>query len=186
MNNNKLPLSTYLLSLAQTINLTMAVLSVSMSALVGLKLAPSLSLGTIPYGMQFATVMLCTYIASMLMQKKGRAFVFYLACIFLFSAGICGYFAVNLHSFWLLCIAHILLGVYISCANFYRFAATDNLSHNLKAKAISFVVFGGVLAAIIGPFLAQVLKNVANIAEFSLCYGVMSVFALLNVALIFV
>jgi MFS family permease len=185
MNQQKLPASTYLLTLAQTINLTMAVLSVSMSALVGLKLAPNTSLGTIPYGLQFAAVMLCTYIASMIMQKKGRAFVFYIACLFLFAAGICGYFAVSLQHFSLLCVAHILLGVYIACANFYRFAATDNLDHNLKAKAISFVIFGGVLAAIMGPFLAQVLKNVADIAEFALCYGVMSIFAILNMILIF-
>jgi MFS family permease len=184
-NNYQLPLSTYLLSLAQTINLTMAVLSVSMSALVGLKLAPNLSLGTMPYGLQFAAVMLCTYLASMLMQKKGRAFAFYIACCFLFAAGICGYFAVSLHNFYLLCLAHILLGVYISCANFYRFAATDGLNHDLKAKAISFVVLGGVLAAVLGPFLAQILKNVANMTEFSLCYAVMSFFAILNMLVIF-
>ncbi|MFM2344970.1 MAG: hypothetical protein RLZZ210_1582 [Pseudomonadota bacterium] len=183
---DKLPLSTYLLSLAQTINLTMAVLSVSIGAVVGIKLAPSIKLSTVPYGIQFLMVMLFSYLASSLMKKKGRAFTFYLACIFLFCAGIMGYLAVIKHNFIFMCIAHALLGIYISCANFYRFAATDNLSNNLKSKAISFVIFGGVLAGILGPFLAQNLKNLAGYIEFSLCYGIMSVFALLNILVIFI
>jgi MFS family permease len=182
----KLPFSTYLLSLAQTINLTMAVLSVSVGALVGSSLAPMASMGTVPYGLQFVAVMLCTYVASLLMQKKGRAFVFYIASVFLFIASMLGFFAIESHSFILICASHFFLGVYIACANFYRFAATDNLPNELKSKAISWVVLGGVFAAIIGPFLAGILKDPwPNYQDFSLCYAVMSVFAVLNVFVIF-
>jgi hypothetical protein len=51
-----LPPSTYLLALAQSINLTAAVLSVTVSALVGMRLAPNEVWGTAAYGFQFAMV----------------------------------------------------------------------------------------------------------------------------------
>ncbi|KAB7629123.1 MFS transporter, partial [Verminephrobacter sp. Larva24] len=140
----RLPWSIYLLTLAQAFNLTAAVISVTIAALVGAKLAATAALGTIPYGIQFAAVMLFTYPASMLMRRHGRRIVFSLGAVFLISAGLLGYSAVTQESFLLLIVAHGLLGIYIACANFYRFAAVDDLPPEAKARAISWVVAGGV------------------------------------------
>jgi MFS family permease len=183
----QLPSSVYLLLFAQTINLTMAVLSVTVGALAGLKLAPTVGLATVPYGLQFLGVMLFTYVASFLMRRKGRAFVFHMASIFLLVAGASGYLALQWHRFDLMCMSHFCLGLYIACANFYRFAATDGLEVAVKSRAISLVVFGGVLAAVIGPFLATHLRQpVEHYAEFALCYAVMACFAVFNSVLVFV
>lgn len=183
----KLPSSVYLLLFAQTINLTMAVLSVSVGALAGLRLAPTAGLATVPYGLQFLGVMLFTYVASFLMRQKGRAFVFHMASIFLLVAGGLGYIALQWNRFDVMCLSHFFLGLYIACANFYRFAATDGLDPAVKSRAISLVVFGGVLAAVIGPFLATHLRNpVEHYTEFALCYAAMACFALFNSALVFV
>jgi biotin transporter BioY len=59
-----LPFRTYLYFLAQSINLTTAVMSVAMAAIVGASLTPSLWLSTVPYGFQFLFVMLMTVPAS--------------------------------------------------------------------------------------------------------------------------
>lgn len=186
-NNNiiffELPWSTYLLTFAQAINLTCAVIAVTIAALVGTKLAATPALGTIPYGIQFASVMLCTYPASMLMRKFGRRTVFLVAAVFLICSGVIGYCAVQKGNFLLLVAAHGVLGIYIACANFYRFAAVDNLSSNIKAKAISLVVAGGVLAAIIGPIIASSLRNIAGFVDFSLCYASFCVLGLLSLVL---
>jgi hypothetical protein len=185
-SRKKLPSSVYILLFAQTINLTMSVLAVSVGALAGLSLAPSAGLATVPYGLQFLAVMLFTYLASSLMHRKGRAFVFHMASVFLSGAGVLGYLALQWHRFDLICVSHVLLGLYIACANFYRFAATDGLDTDVKSRAISLVVFGGVLAVFIGPFLAIHLRNpVADYAEFALCYAVMACFAVFNSVLVF-
>lgn len=167
-----LPLDTYLLTLAQALNLTCAVISVIIAALVGSHLAATPALGTVPYGVQFASVMLCTFPASMLMRRYGRRVIFSFGAVMLIIAGLVGYFAVVRSSFTWLIASHAALGVYIACANFYRFAAVDNVDSAAKPKALSLVVSGGVIAAIIGPAIATSLRVVPGFVDFSLCYAV--------------
>jgi len=178
LTRQRLPWATYLLVLGQALNLTAAVLSVTMAALVGAKLAPSLAWGTVPYGAQFAAVMIFTYPAAMFMRRYGRRWGFRIGAFALILAGAVGYRAVSSGEFALLIVAHALLGAYIACANFYRFAAVDRLDGVLKARAISLVVSGGVLAAVIGPLLASTLRVVPGEAEFALCYAVLIVLGL--------
>lgn len=177
---SKLPFATYLYFLAQSINLTTAVMSVAMAAIVGASLTPSLWLSTVPYGFQFLLVMLMTVPASRLMSRIGRKPAFLLAAIPLALAGIAGYLAVEQESFALLIVSHALLGTYIAFANFNRFAATDGLDAQLKPRAISLVVAGGVLAALTGPLLADSLKDAAGHAPFALCYAAFTGLALLS------
>ena len=120
------------------------------------------------------------------MQKIGRQKVFYFACWILLLAGITGFFAVTTSNFKLLILTHVLMGIYISCANFYRFAATDNLDDKLKPHATSFVVLGGLLAAIVAPIISTTLQHSSYAEEFSLIYGVMSIFAIINFIVIYV
>lgn len=177
---SKLPFATYLYFLAQSINLTTAVMSVAMAAIVGASLTPSLWLSTVPYGFQFLFVMLMTVPASRLMKRIGRKRAFLLAAFPLALSGVSGYLAVDRGSFALLIVAHALLGSYIAFANFNRFAATDGLDARLKPRAISLVVAGGVLAALTGPLLADRLKDAAGFAPFALCYAAFTGLALLS------
>ncbi len=174
-----LPPATYLLTIAQAVNLTCAVISVTIAALVGSHLATIPALGTLPYGTQFASVMLFTYPASMLMRRHGRRTIFSLGAVALIIAGIVGYLAIERSNFALLIWSHALLGIYIACANFYRFAAVDNVESAAKPGAISLVVSGGILAAVAGPTIANLLKTVPGFADFSLCYAV---FCILGIA----
>lgn len=180
----RLPWGVYVLSLAQALNLTAAVISVTVAALVGAQIANTPALATVPYGAQFAAVMLCTYPVSMLMRRLGRRPVFYLGALLLITSGAVGYIAVAHTSFSLLILSHVLLGSYIACANFYRFAAVDTLPEAVKARGISLVVAGGVLAAIIGPALANGLRHVVGYIDFSLCYAALCVLGLATLLLI--
>lgn len=166
-----LPRATWLLCAAQALNLTAAVIAVTIVGLVGTKLAANPALGTIPYGAQFAAVMVATYPASMLMQRFGRRVVFSVAAFFLILSGALGMYALESSSFAGLIGTHFLLGVYIACANFYRFAAVDHVDAVQRPKAISLVVAGGVLAAVIGPIVASAFRVVPGHAEFAWCYG---------------
>lgn len=166
-----LPRATYLLTLAQALNLTCAVISVTIAALVGSHLAATPALGTIPYGAQFASVMLCTFPASILMRRYGRRKIFSFGAFMLIIAGVVGYMAVVKSSFAWLIASHVALGIYIACANFYRFAAVDNVAPAAKPRAISLVVAGGVIAAVVGPAIANSLRAVPGFTDFSLCYA---------------
>jgi MFS family permease len=169
--NSTLPHRTYLYFAAQSINLTTAVMSVTMAAIVGAALAPSASLATVPYGFQFLFVMLATSPASWLMARIGRKKAFMLGAAPLLVAGASGFWAVEQHSFAGLVASHAALGIYIAFANFNRFAATDRLDPKLKPKAISLVVAGGLIAAVAGPTLTEWLRVSDGHAMFSLCYA---------------
>ena len=179
----ELPRATYLLTLAQALNLTCAVISVIIAALVGSHLAATPALGTVPYGVQFASVMLCTFPASMLMRRYGRRIIFSFGAVMLIIAGIVGYLAVVRSSFTWLIASHAALGVYVACANFYRFAAVDNVDSAAKPMALSLVVSGGVIAAIIGPAIATSLRVVPGFVDFSLCYAVFCVLGVATLAI---
>src|SRR5690606_24016779 len=102
MTATRLPFRTYLYFLAQSINLTTAVMSVTMAALVGGSLAPEPWLSTVPYGFQFLFVMLFTLPASRLMAAIGRKKSFLLASLPLAASGVVGYWAIELKQFsWL-------------------------------------------------------------------------------------
>ncbi len=166
-----LPRRTYLYFTAQSINLTTAVMSVTMAAIVGSALAPEAGLSTVPYGFQFLFLMLATYPVSRLMSRIGRKNAFMLGSIPLVMSGISGFWAVEHQHFPTLIFSHAALGVYIAFANFNRFAATDNLDQKLKPKAISLVVAGGVIAAVVGPTLTELLRDLGGYSLFSLCYA---------------
>lgn len=182
--NSKLPKYIYLYFLCQSINLTAAVISVAVAATVGNIVAEKESLATLPYGMQFLSMLLATYPVSLLMQRKGRKMGFTMGALFLIASGLTGYQAVSSNSFAMLVAAHAFLGIFTACANYYRFAAVDKLDGQIKARAVSLVVAGGLIAGILGPFISSVLREIEGFPLFSMCYGALVVLALLNLALI--
>lgn len=179
--SSTLPRRTYLYFTAQSINLTTAVMSVTMAAIVGAALAPAATWSTVPYGFQFLCLMLATYPVSRLMSRIGRKRAFMLGSIPLAVSGISGFLAVQYQHFPTLVISHSALGIYIAFANFNRFAATDNLAQNLKPKALSLVVAGGVIAAVVGPALTEWLRDIGGYPLFSLCYAAFVGLAVLSV-----
>jgi MFS family permease len=52
-----------------------------------------------------------------------------------------------------------MTGIYMAAQQFYRFAATDTASETFRPKAISYVMAGGLLSAIIGPQLVGLLAG---------------------------
>ncbi|ROR98899.1 putative MFS family arabinose efflux permease [Sinobacterium caligoides] len=181
---NQLPKYIYLYVLCQSINLTAAVISVAIAAIVGYAIAPDSSLATLPYGAQFLFLLLATYPISILMEKKGRKIAFYIGAIFLFLSGLIGFIAASNKSFMLLITAHAFLGVFSACANYYRFAATDGLEHSLKSKALSLVVAGGLLAGVIGPLISSYSRDIEGFSLFSLSYGFFMVLAVINIIIL--
>jgi len=144
-----------LLSLSQACFMTTVNINIIVTSLVGVLIAPEPWLATLPLSLMFVVSMLTTLPASLLMGRIGRKPVFVSAAgIGMFCCLIMGY-ATMLSSFMLFLVSSAGLGIATGVAQFYRYAAADNAEQNQKAKALSLVLAGGVLAAILGPSLAR-------------------------------
>ena len=147
------------LVLCQALAMTSITMLFTVAALIGAELAIDKSLATLPVALLQVAVMLTTIPASLLMQRVGRRAGFGLGtAIGLLGAGL-GVLEVMIKSFPLFCLATVLFGVFNGFAGFYRFAAADAATEAFRPQAISLVVAGGVVAAVVGPNTANWAKD---------------------------
>ncbi len=160
----------YLLAVCQALLATGNAVVVSTSALVGQTLAPD-SLATLPLFLQFVAIMSATLPASLLMRQIGRRAGFSIGAGFALTAGLLGSGAILIGSFPLFCVASIAYGVFMAFGLYYRFAAADASTPAFRPRAISYVLAGGVVAAIAGPELAKATDDLLGPALFAGSYA---------------
>lgn len=172
-----------LLASAQALFQTASVMVMTISGLVGLQLAIDKNLATLPIAMMMVAAAATMIPAAMLMQRFGRKAGFLLGTALGCAAGLTAAAAIWLHSFWLFVCANMLVGAYQGFAQYYRFAAADIASADFKSRAISWVIAGGVVAALAGPNIARVTQGIGPVPFMAsyLALFVVSVLALLIV-----
>jgi MFS family permease len=151
-----------LLAGAQALFQSVSVLMITASGIVGLQLAPDPRLATLPVAMTLLAATITMIPASLLMQRHGRKAGFLLGATLGCIAGVVAAAAVHIHSFWLFLAASILVGAYSGFAGYYRFAAADIASDALRSRAISWVVAGGVVAAVAGTNIVRVTQGLTT------------------------
>ena len=177
MNKNLL-----LLSIAQGLFLTNNVTFIAINGLVGLSLAPVSWMATLPVMGYVVGGALSTGLVAKSQQRFGRKVSFLLGLLVaLISAGI-GAWAVMHSSFLLLVIATVVAGYYSANGQLYRFAAAELCATDYREKAVSLVMAGGLMGAIIGPNLAMYTKNWLEF-PFAGAYVALAVIAMLSMAL---
>ncbi len=147
------------LALANAMLMSVNSLMVTSAAIIGSHLTANQALSTLPQALQFVAVMATTIPASLLMRRIGRKAGFLLATVVGLVGGACAVAAIYLNSFWLFCFGTLGVGVYTGFGHYYRFAATEVSAPKAKNTAISYVLAGGVVAAIVGPNLANYSKD---------------------------
>ena len=126
----------------------------SVISLAGAILAPSQAYATIPAGFLALSGILVTGIASIIMQHLGRRIGFLMGgAAGVIGSAICVYSLFD-KSFILLCVGSAILGAHQAIGMYQRLAAADAAPMESKGQAISLVMSGGVLAAIIAPTLS--------------------------------
>ena len=177
MNKNLL-----LLSIAQGLFLTNNVTFIAINGLVGLSLAPVPWMATLPVMGYVVGGALSTGLVAKSQQRFGRKVSFLLGLLVaLISAGI-GAWAVMHSSFLLLVVATVVAGYYSANGQLYRFAAAELCAPDYREKAVSLVMAGGLMGAIIGPNLAMYTKNWLEF-PFAGAYVALAVIAMLSMAL---
>lgn len=170
----------FLLSASQALFQTGTILVMTLSGMVGLKLAPEESLSTLPIAMISVGTATMMIPASLLIKKIGQRKGFMVGTILGILSGLLSFYAILSASFVLFIVGNMLVGAHQGFAQYYRFAAADAVSKHNKGKAISFVIAGGVVAAFAGPNL---VKFTQHLGTMSYAYSFISITFLSIVAL---
>ena len=152
---------------------------VSTASIVGAALAPDKGLATLPITAMVIGMWLGTLPLGMLARRFGRRFALQTGSAFGMLSGLISYSAVVGGNFWLLLVGTFCGGLYAAAHQSYRFAAADTASERYRPKVVSWVLAGGVFAAVIGPQLVIFTKDLLPPYVFAASYLGQSVCALL-------
>jgi predicted MFS family arabinose efflux permease len=173
-----------LLAIAQALYSSCIITVFATAGLVGLNIAPSPAWATLPITTFVLGAMFTTVPASLLMQKLGRK------PVFLFGAGVSiigallAVWSIVNANFQIFCFATALQGVFQATSGFYRFAAAEAADDENKSIAISWVLTGGVVAAVAGTLISNYSSDLIAPYAFAGSYAAAAILALINAAVI--
>ncbi|WP_397534768.1 MFS transporter [Roseateles sp.] len=148
-----------LLTACQGLFLTNNVCFIAINGLVGLALAPQAWMATLPVCGYVAGGALFAPLVARHQRQWGRRRAFQFGLLTAMGACALAAWAVSQRQFGLLVLATVLAGYYNANAGLYRFAAVELVPAEMKEKAISWVLAGGILGAVAGPNLASASKQ---------------------------
>jgi MFS family permease len=172
-----------LLAACQALLLTNAVTLIAVSALAGYSLTEYKALATLPSATYVVGSAISTIPASFWMRRVGRRNGFLTGGLFGLAGSVLAATAMWAASFWLLCAGTLLLGVYNAFGQYYRFAAADAAAPDFKAKAISYVLAGGLVGGIVGPEVSKHTRDLVA-PTYLATYASLFVFCLVAMAII--
>lgn len=173
-----------ILAIAQALYGAAVTAVVVTSGLIGAQLAPSASWATLPMSIVIAGTALTTFPISLMMRRTGRRTGFVVCALVGALGSLIGVYAIFQRSFELFLLGCFLVGVYQASASYYRFAAADTASPAFKPKAISWVMTGGIIAALIGTVLVMYSVDLLAPVTFAGTWVVMSLLALAGAAIL--
>ena len=146
----------FLLASCQALFMTSTSAIISTAPIVGgILLVDDKSLATLPLALQFVAMALTTIPASLYMGRFGRKVGFITGASIGACGGALGAYAIMEGNFVLFCIASLLTGSFNGFCHYFRFAAADVSTDAFRSKAISYVLAGSIIAALLGPTLAR-------------------------------
>jgi len=173
-----------LLVAAQALGAASPPIIIALGGLVGEQLASDPSLSTLPVSLHQLGLALSTLPAAWLMQRAGRRTAYLLGALLGLLSGLLAAWAISAQDFGVFCTATLLAGFYAACVQNYRFAAADLAAGSgREARAISMIMVGGLIAAIIGPQVVYWTKD-ALAAPFAGSFYSQAALALLVVPLL--
>lgn len=172
------------LAFAQLFYSSVIIMVFATSGIVGLTIAPDRSLSTLPPSAFYLGSILSTIPASFLMQRFGRKPVFMIGGAIAALASMLAVWAIINSNFWVFCLAILLHGVFQATSNFYTFAASEAAGPEDKSVAISWVLTGGVLAAILGTSTVSYTSETWAPYTYAASYIASALFALINICIV--
>ncbi len=134
-------------------------IGITMSGLVGQILAEHKALATLPAGILALTTIFVTRPASIFMQRFGRRAGFTLGALAGLAGGLVCAGGIFIGDFIVFCLGNAILGAYQAIGQYYRLAATDAVAPERRGRAVSSVMAGGIVAALLAPELSLWSKD---------------------------
>jgi MFS family permease len=172
----------WLLAAAQGLFLTNNVVFIAINGLVGLSLAPLGWMATLPVMGYVVGGALSTPLVARTQSAYGRKVSFQIGLLVALGSALLCAWAVTTHSFWLLVAATVIAGYYSANGQLYRFAAAELSAPAFREKAVSLVLAGGLVGAVLGPNLASRTRGLFEV-PFVGAYVSLAVVALLSLAM---
>lgn len=154
-----LPRNVWLLTMAQSLMMSVSSMVVFAGGLIGIKLAPIEKLSTLPIACMVIGTAAAVVPVTMLMRKIGRKMSFMLILLYSILIALVAAYTIYIQNFNLFCGSTFLFGVTNACVMQLRFAAMESVSSELIPNAASSVLLGGIAAAFIGPEAAVYGKD---------------------------
>ena len=155
--------NTVVLSGAQAILGSQMPMIFIVGGLAGQSLAPSACFATMPISMIVLGSMLAAQPLSAVMQHFGRRTGFFVGTLGGSLGAAVAAWGLATGSFAIFLAGSLLTGIYMSAQGFYRFAAADTASDSFRPRAISFVLAGGLFAAVLGPQLMKLTADASSV-----------------------
>lgn len=173
------------LSAASAIAGSVPPIAITLGGLAGLYLlGADKSLATLPVSGFNLGVAIGAIPAAMLMRAVGRRLGFMAGSIAGMAGGVVAAIAVIYGLFAGLVAGFMLVGFAAAFAQQYRFAAADSGDSAFRARAISWVMIGGIAAAIIGPQTVILTRDLLAPIPFAGAFFAMSVLAAISMAIV--
>jgi MFS family permease len=161
---------------AQALYLFITSIDLTLTGLVGYRIAPTTALATFPFALIAVAGTVSTAPAAFLMSRIGRRAGFMFGSIFPLLGGLISVHAISQHNFALFCLGTACVGIYQGFAVYYKYTAADDALPERRPHAISTVIGAGVAAAVAGPFVAAGSRDLLGV-PFAGAYLLTSVLA---------
>ncbi len=147
------------LAVAQACYVAGSSVDLTLTGVVGAQIAPTPALATLPFSLLFVAAGLTTFVASRSIGRFGHRATFVAAGVVAAAGGSVSALAIARGSFGLFCLGTAIVGASNASAGYYRYLAADS-NPTARARAVSTVLAGGLVAAIAGPFVATGVRDV--------------------------
>lgn len=169
----------WILTLAQAFAACGTIVLVTFGGIVGTRIAPTPVLATLPLSMSVIGLASMSLPAALLMQRIGRKRAFIGSALVAAVAAIVAGIAVASANFLLLCGAGFFLGANMAFVQQYRFAALEFVDSPLAGRAVSTVMIGTLVAAVVGPTLGAAVGDLADLPQYTASFLLLSILLLI-------
>ena len=170
------------LAIAQSLYSCVTIIVFATAGIVGLTIAPDRSWATLPLSCFALGSLISTIPASFLMRHFGRKPVFLAGALASAAGSALGVWSIINSNFLTFCLGTLLVGVFQATSTFYSFAASESAALKDKSLAISWVLTGGVVAAVAGTMIANRTADLIPLYVFAGSYVAAALLALGNFA----
>lgn len=172
------------LTTAQALGGASPAIIVSLGGLVGQQLASNPALATLPVSIFNLGLAIGTLPAAWVMRRHGRRLGYLFGAGLGLVAGLVAAFGIYQQLFVIFCLGTMIAGFYASYVQSYRFAVADGAPDDIKPRLISWVMVGGLFAAVIGPQTVIWTRDLVPWAPFAGSFVAQAILAALAIPVI--